>query len=272
MQDSASARNAMISTQYQHDYAEELHEAREHLFMEGLYNCTMAREWSMELQNDPRFFTGNVIMQRLAAFTMLSTLSGIFLSFGSADVMDANKEMRTRDIHGNIDPLGVLQLCRYTLNVGIFFVNIMGVYIGVVQPYHVYRLMTCGPSGFDAAATYYLNKNVTLWRHFATKGMMLSLGWYTVAVACAAMVQFFRNNENDESDMPTKVEATESQIQSYVFASIAIFLSALMVCIHSSHRGVFNEVYMAATDQDGPMQSAVYESIHGRGDSTFMDV
>lgn len=47
---------------------------------------------------------------------------------------------------------GFLQLIAFLLLIVVQFLNVIATYVGVAQPYHTIRLMTAGPSGFEASA------------------------------------------------------------------------------------------------------------------------
>lgn len=241
-----------------------------HTFLE---NVGCIRSYSMEVMNDPRFFTSNVLILRITAFGTLATLSGIFVSFSQGDVFDADKRMELRQADGSYDIDGILQLVRYVVNVVIWYTNIMGIYVGVAQPYHVYRLMTAGPNGFDASAGYYLNKNMTLWRHFAVKGMFLSMPWYVFSKALTMAVQFDRRNYMDGVNPPPLTHIPEdAEWEMWVFAGIAFFLTLLVSFVHIVHNRVFNEKYHAALHYSHHMMRHVGDTSRARGENTYLDV
>merc|ERR1719502_900968 len=96
-------------------------------------------------------------------------------------------------------PNGILQLVAFVLNLVIFFANMLSTYVGVAQPYHTIRLMTAGPTGFEAAASYYLNRNIVAWRHIAIRGMLLSLPLYISQMGIRLIVKFDRSTREDIS-------------------------------------------------------------------------
>merc|ERR1719359_1646694 len=102
--------------------------------------------------------------------------------------MDKNMDLTHLD--------GALQFFNFILLLFVFFFNMVGTYVGVAQPYHVMRLLTSGPTGFEAAASYYLNKNIITWRHFAIKFSLVSLPLYIVQMGLRLIVKFDRGNKN----------------------------------------------------------------------------
>merc|ERR1711920_947798 len=81
----------------------------------------------------------------------------------------------------------------------VLFLNMVATYVGVAQPYHTIRLMTGGPTGFEASALYYLNKNIAAWRHFAVAGALISLPLFVAASAFRMVFKFeWENSEHPE--------------------------------------------------------------------------
>lgn len=46
--------------------------------------------------------------------------------------------------------------------------------------------MTAGPTGFESAACFYLNKTVVAWRHFAVFGSLISMPLFMTSCALRA--------------------------------------------------------------------------------------
>merc|ERR1719359_750568 len=108
--------------------------------------------------------------------------------------MDKNMQIFTdndRVFHFN----GVLQLISFMMLICILWMNMLATYAGVAQPYHTLRLMTAGPTGFDAAASYYLNRNIVTFRHAAIRLMLISLPLYILQMGIRLVVKFDRSTE-----------------------------------------------------------------------------
>merc|ERR1712232_404880 len=199
----------------------------------------MARAESMEITNDPRFFTDNVINYRLAAFGSTGILSGLFIGQAMSDIMGMDK---------NMDPtrwIGCIQLSCFTLLCVILFFNVLATYVSVAQPYHCYRLMTSGPTGFECAASYYLNKNIATYRHLSVKCMMVSLPLYIIQMGLRVQVKFDRGNK-DGPDLD-KNAPLYSDLEGVVFGSLLIVMGLFLFGIHYTHFAVFQERYAAMT-------------------------
>merc|ERR1719379_3113422 len=96
---------------------------------------------------------------------------------------------------------GLLQLICFGILVFVLYQNMLAMYVGLAQPYHTYRLMTAGPTGFDAAASYYLNRNIVSWRHLAIKGMLQSIPLYIFQMGLRLVVKFDRETAASK-DLP----------------------------------------------------------------------
>jgi hypothetical protein len=125
------------------------------------------------------------------------------------------------------------------------FQNILAIYIGVAQPYHVFRLMTAGPTGFDAAASYYMNRNITAWRHFAIKGMLVSMSLYVLQMGLRLVVKFDRQTEA-VPNLPGHTP-TVSFWQAIIFCGTFQLTAASLLWCHYRHFSIFAERYEVMT-------------------------
>lgn len=230
-----------------------------------------ARSYSMECRNDPRFFTSNILVTRLLAFSGLATLSSIFLGFTMTEAFNANKRMPMLTRLGAPDEDGVSDMTATVINMLIFYANIVTTYVAVAQPYHVYRLMTAGPNGADMAIAYYLNPNITTWRHFACKGMMLTMPIYIFARGISLMEEFDRANYNAPNPAADK-EPNDANMEGYVFAAEGICSCLTMVYIHCIHNNIFREHYENKITLTEDFLTTMHVLSHSRRGSTFIDV
>lgn len=207
-----------------------------------LEQMNLVKSESMEVTNDPRFFTDNIINYRLAAFGSVSVISGLLVQTCMDTVFDMNKNMQIytyRD--GKFHINGIFQLIAFGLILLILTVNMLATYVGVAQPYHTIRLMTSGATGFEAAASYYLNKNIVLWRHTAIKSMLLSLPAFMFHMGLRLLVKFDRENM-EEPELP-KDTPRDSQIEAYIFSACLAALAFLLYLVHHKHVSVFKDRY-----------------------------
>lgn len=213
----------------------------------------LLRTDSMDIVNDPRFFTDNVLNYRIQAFLGTSVVSGLMIGNVVYQLFGMSKEMPIfNSVHMMKDVDGMLQFVAFFMLTWILFANFLAVYVGVAQPYHTYRLMTAGPTGFDAAASYYLNRNIVAWRHMAIKGMLQSIPVYLFQMGLRLVVKLDRDNTHSPN-LP-KVTPEHSRIQGIVFCVILQILAALLVHVHHVHFNIFRERYEVMTEMVKPMQ------------------
>lgn len=204
----------------------------------------VGRAESMEVKNDPRFFQDNVINYRLAAFGSVSVISSLLVSNAMGDLWDMDKNMQIYTSQGKIFHIhGFLQMLAFVMLLIVFFINMMSVYVGVVQPYHTIRLMTAGPMGFETAVSYYLNRNIVAWRHIAIKYMLLSLPLYISQMGVRLIVKFDRSNTDQGPGPHTTPMA--GLVEGIVFGVIMLMLSIMLYSVHEKHFAIFRDRHEA---------------------------
>lgn len=207
----------------------------------GLEATNLLHSESMELTNDPRFFQDNILNYRLTAFGAMSVVSGLMVQNAMDHLFDMKKKMTFMHPQKYDE---VMQLIAFLMLGAVLFLNLVSTYVGVAQPYHVIRLMTGGPVGFEAAALYYLNKNIAAWRHFAVAGALLSLPLFVLASACRMVFKF--EDENHEGRALPASAPREARILGWVMFSYFMLMALTLVYIHRKHFAVFQERYDAA--------------------------
>lgn len=216
----------------------------------------LVRADSMDVINDPRLFSKNVLNFRLEAFTLLHIVAGLLAKNAMKQLLRTDKRMLIFDTDKfEWSTNGVLQLVCFILLCIIFFQNILAMYVGIAQPYHTYRLMTAGPTGFDAATSYYLNRNITAWRHYAIKGLLKCLPLYILQMGLRLFVKFERETEHDH----VKPENTPaiSIIQGIVVCGVMQALAITLLWAHYKHFSIFAERYELMTEHVRPLQGAM---------------
>jgi hypothetical protein len=226
-------------------------------------NVGLIRADSMDIINDPRFFNDNVLNYRLAAFSGLSVVSGLLVQNCMNQLFDMSKQMIIFNSSSLVFSVnGILQLASFMLLMYVLFSNVLAVYIGVAQPYHTMRLMTAGPTGFDAAASYYLNKNIVSWRHIAIKGMLQSIPIYIFQMGLRMVVKFDRDTKK-EVQLAT-VTPMQSMIQGIVFCIIMQLLAITLYWVHVKHFNIFRDRYEVMTELIKPMQGFMHQQMMPR--------
>jgi len=229
---------------------------------------TLVRSTSMDMANDPRFFTENVIDKRLSAFMALATISGLMLGTAVDEVNGMKKDFDYE--HFGKDPYDALfQIIGFVIMSLVAFANLISTYVGVAQPYHVYRLRTSGPTGFEAATSYYLNKNITWWRHYAVKCMLQGLPLLFLGTGVRLVVKFDKDAWVGPA-LPEHIPAAARMVGLGVFALYGC-ATLLLYYVHWKHTSIFSERYHAMVLPHDLMASVdVMMSAAARGEGRGM--
>lgn len=217
-----------------------------------------ARSESMDIMNDPRFFTGNVIDKRMAAFTGLSVVSTIMVSTSLSECYGMKKHIDMSS------PDGVVQLVGFGIMNVVLFMNVLTTYVCVAQVFFVYRLMTAGPTGFEMASSFYLNPNIAFWRHAGVKNLLISVPTFVVGSA-------FRMLKKFDNDMPGEVKPKgpvdvlpwyEARIWGVSGIGIVVCgawcsMALLVWYVNNKHASVFKERYAIAKEMERPLLQQV---------------
>mmetsp|Transcript_30047 Transcript_30047/g.70020 ORF Transcript_30047/g.70020 Transcript_30047/m.70020 type:complete len:249 (-) Transcript_30047:87-833(-) len=206
----------------------------------------LARTESMDLVNDPRFFSDNVINYRLAAFSGLGVISELLAANAIGYVMDMDKYMDWTTTEG------VLQFLAFFLITMVLFMNTLAVYVAIAQRFHTLRLSTSGSLGFEAAASYYLNDNIALWRHMAIKGMLWSLPLFVISQGLRVIVKFRRENQA-EIELPEDAPFRAS-IQGYGFCGLFVVAAFILYLVHRMHYAIFLDRFHSMSIDKGYRQ------------------
>jgi hypothetical protein len=210
---------------------------------------------SMPITNDPRFFTGNVVDKRLAAFHVAGWIAVFMFTGGLGQLFGMKKDITFDTFWPSKDADGLIQLASFFLMFIVVLFNMIGTYVMVAQIYHTYRLMTAGPTGFEMATSYYLNKNIIFWRHFSIKCMLIGWPIYLVSMGLRLMVKFNRDMVKHEMWISVAKPTAKPLPTGYIGQLNAIgiivcaifFISAIFVYgIHARHFSVFKERYELA--------------------------
>jgi len=148
----------------------------------------------MEIQNDPRFFTGNVIDKRLAALKNLTIVSGLMLGTALSQCFSLDKKYHFTK-GGMCSLVSVFQILSFVVLMRVVFVCFMSLYTMCQQLYHIYRLMTSGPTGVELAGEYYLNRNIVVWRHTAVNRLLKSFYLFLAALGLILFVKIMKDGD-----------------------------------------------------------------------------
>jgi hypothetical protein len=236
-----------------------------------LWNKTkeLVRAESMDVGNDPRFFTKNVMDKRLAAFKVLTLVSSLMFGTALNQCFSLKKDMNFAKVRDWVGIIAIWQIISFFLCMAIAIMCLLSLYIIAHQLFFCFRLMTAGPSGFDQAAIFYLTRTITMWRHVAIKLLFTGLLVFLATVGIQLFVKFYKDadREMDEKDAVMVVnmdhgKSVDHVINNadlnrqhhalymplhvglgYITLAICAMTSCLMIMIRHEHTRVFQENY-----------------------------
>jgi len=206
----------------------------------------MIQSESMDLQNDPRFFQGNVLNKRLSAFASLGVVSSLMVG-ACSHVIGMKKEFNFVSITGWFRVISFIMMSL------VLILNIIATYVGMAQTYHTYRLETAGPTGFEIATSYYLNPNIVAWRHIAVKCLLNGLSLFLFSTGIRVSMSFMPDEGMEPMSDGSKF------ILSVVTLGMFILAGMLMHYVHVKHQAVFRGNYEFAKDTERPYMKTVQE-------------
>jgi len=174
--------------------------------------------------------------------------------------------------------VSVVQLLSFLILMRVVFVCFMSLYAMCQQLYHIYRLMTSGPTGVELAGEYYLHPNITVWRHTAVNRLLKSFGFFIVALGLILSVKIMKDGGTIKAcykhaekgpEEPTAVEIVYAILHNITLTTLMpevpgktgthldwfqpIFAAFVLFCfllcawvlnhIHATHSRVFDDVY-----------------------------
>lgn len=213
---------------------------------------------SMDLTNDPRFFRHTTLDKRLKAFHSLSLVSGIMVgtSFMQCVTMPKAMNLALR--------VGWAQLAAFWCFSIAVFNNVYCLFILVQQLFFTYRLLTAGPTGFEIAASFYLNRNIIQHRHLAVKALIYSLPIFVLGAALRMSTLFYLDAANAGAPLPNPEGDPSKQLDMKVHEMLAgivvgvwLSVSLCMYLAYRRHINIFRERYMLVKDKERPLLSHI---------------
>jgi len=198
----------------------------------GCLISQLPRSESMEVTNDPRFFSNSVITKRLAAFQTVSVVSVLMVNLSVKQMFILEKDMDLTKARG------VAQYVGFILMSTVFLMDLFTVIVVVQQLFMTFRLLTTGPTGFEVAKSFYLNPNIVTMRHSAVKGFLFSLPLFAASSCLMVFVKFDKQGNSLLAIPPV--------------AFLLVF-SMLLCFVNWKHSHVFLERYMLAKQHSEPL-------------------
>lgn len=158
---------------------------RDTLFLRGV----LGRATSMDMSNDSRFFTSNVIDKRVTAISSLVIISTLTLATSVRLLGSKVFDVRW-DANWQCSLIGTVQLVGFIGGVLVVILVFTSMFVVCNQLHHIYRLMTSGPTGMELAGMYYLSESILVFRHKAVAGLLSGLIGHMFCTGCVLCVKF----------------------------------------------------------------------------------
>jgi len=197
----------------------------------------MVRAFSMDLINDPRFISNNVVEKRLAAFGALSVVSSLMVKTSVKELFKLKKEMDLSTFHGSS------QLVGFVLMSMVLFLCLQATVTIIHQLLFMHRLLTSGPTGFELAASFYLHKSITSWRHFAVKALGVAIPIFLCSLGFMFFVLFENGSEKEPKLKKKHLNANVHHWLAVIVLIVYLFFALIMYYIRHVHLVVFQEHY-----------------------------
>jgi len=253
--------------------------------------ANFVRAESMDVGNDPRFFAGNVMDKRLAAFQVLTIVNSLMFGTALGQCFALKKNMDFSKVEPLIGNIALWQIVSFVIAVAIAIMCLLSLYIVAHQLFYTYRLMTAGPSGFDSAAIFYLTRTITMWRHLAIKFLFNGLLGFMILVSIQLMLKFYKdaaavplhkydevvimnlvagqsmNHSNVVYHVHQKLDMTVHVAMGYVSLAVCAFTAWVMLYIRKAHLSVFKENYEYCQAKTHHITSVLRDMSHRSGAS-----
>lgn len=221
-------------------------------FSLGLFQRLHMRSDSMDLQNDPRFFQPNVIDKRLSALASLVVVCTLVLGTAMTMLFGLKKDMH---FDGSFwcTFVGCAHIFGFYGQVVVSLCCMLAVYVICQQLYHIYRLMTSGPTGIEIAGMYYLTDSVVLWRHCAVTFLLNGLVVFVMASGLILFVKLVKDGNSlpqcfGDHTLAEKKAHFDFHLAFALVTLATYFILAIVMChIRGIHKKHFNKCYEMTT-------------------------
>jgi len=211
--------------------------------------------------NDPRMFADNVIKKRMLALLAMSIISRLLSTTAYQTISDMDKNMNWSEAQG------FLQFVAFALICLAFMLYTLTTYVMVAQQFHILRLSTSGPLGVEAAMSYYINKNIVLYRHLGIKGFFWSLPLFIVSQGIRLGIKFLKDNSK-KPELPNEVPL-RATVQGCGFCAAFAVASLLLFIVHWTHDTVYEEKRRTCSTEEGFMNYQNYTMVPSMASDTI---
>merc|ERR1719472_123203 len=162
-----------------------------------LAECTsawgLARDESMDVSNDPRFFAKSVMDKRLGAFKSLTIVSSLMFGTSMGQCFKLKKNMDFTEWDPLVWNMAYWQMLGFAISVAVAVMCLLSLYVISHQLFYANRLMTSGPTGFEQASVFYLTRVIVMWRHLAIKCLFNGLSLFIFLVGIQLFCAFYKD-------------------------------------------------------------------------------
>lgn len=151
------------------------------------------RAESMDVCNDPRFFSKSVMDKRLGAFKSLTLVSSLMFGTALGQVFKLKKDMDFSKYDPLVGYIAIWQTLSFFIAISVSAMCLLSLYVIAHQLFFTVRLMTSGPTGFEQASVFYLTRVIVMWRHVAIKCLFNGLWIFILQIGIELFVRFYED-------------------------------------------------------------------------------
>lgn len=236
----------------------------------------------MDMTNDPRFFSKNIMDKRLSAFKQLTIVSSLMFGTALGQCFKMKKDMDFSKWEPYVGNIALWQFVGFIVALVVSLMCMVSLYVIAHQLFYTYRLMTAGPTGFEQASVFYLTKVITMWRHFAIKCLFNGLSLFLVLVGLQLFVKFYKDadgvvkekhviyavNLKDGSSTnqliadlrePSKLNMELHSVLAYAILVLYMVCTCCLFYIRQQHLKVFTQNYKDVKSMTAPIENTMRE-------------
>lgn len=201
----------------------------------------LVRTESVDITNDPRIMSDNVISHRLAAFNNVVVAAMLLCTLAFAAVLVLAPTTKGRFCWKNLIAL--------VGNLVVLCLNLFCVVVVIQQKYLVNRIATSGSMGFEMSKSLYLNKSFVSLRHLAISGFFNSLPIFILASAFQVWHM---------------VSPRGHHLMSALVTCVPLLLVALLFWyVHHKQKVIFDEKLLKLQSYEEPMRLHMDHQVSG---------
>lgn len=202
---------------------------------------------SMDLVNDPRFFTPNVIDKRLSALTALSIVCGIMAGAAVDQCFALRKNfVLFSGSWYSFNLFGWIQFVGFAVMCMVLVMNVFTTLIFGLQLFFTFRLMTAGPAGFESAKAFYLHPRTTYWRQLSATYLMKGMPLFVLSVGAMLFTKTRIENVTDTL-----------HIVAWICLGFFTFSSLFLFSVCRQHQAAFDDKYQVGFENLKPLMTAM---------------